>query len=131
MKYLLILLAMVSFGLTAQAQSFESLLCRSWHTYKYVQADGLKIDPLPQYKDDKITFHTDHTIVSLEGTPNGMHTQKGTWSYTPATKKLKMVDAEGKVTIEVKVIKLTAKEFVYEYQPPGRQLTKFYQHPVK
>lgn len=131
MKYFFMLLAIVSLSFSVHAQTFESLLCRSWHTYKYVQADGLKIDPLPQYKDDKITFHTDHTIVSLEGTPNGIHTQKGTWAYTPATKMLKMVDTEGKITIEVKVLKLTGKEFVYEYQPPGRQKTKFYQRPVK
>lgn len=113
------------------AQPFEKMLCRSWHTYKYIQADGQVIDPLPQYAHDKITFNPDHSVISLEGTPTGMHTQKGTWSYAPATRTLSMVDKEGKITIDVKVLKLTDKQFVYEYTPPGRQKTKFYLKPVK
>jgi hypothetical protein len=131
MRYLSILFIAFVYSISSKAQTFESMLCQSWHTYKYIQADGLVIDPLPQYKNDKISFHKDHTVVSLEGTPKGMHTQNGVWSYTKATKMLKMEDKESYTTIEVKVIKLTSKELVYEYQPPGRQKTKFYLRPVK
>ena len=83
-------------------------LCKKWH-YSKCRILGIEYISSKEEQNDMIHFGNDMTYEFIEGGK----TQKGTWSYMPDKKKIRLLDKKNKVVKELKVEKLTSSEFVY------------------
>jgi hypothetical protein len=89
------------------ADSVTNLLCKKWEM-DYVIANGMKIGRMPGAAEMNYEFNKDKTFV-LTGNSSGNSTKtKGTWSYDPSKKLIKLT-LNGRSNISI--ISLTNDQF--------------------
>jgi len=105
--------------------NIDSLICQEWKLVFY-EENGEKFPPAPEQKDSKMIFYLDYKVKSIE--PDNI--QNGVWKYNLTTKLLSIVDNETAEIANMKVLKLTKKEIVLEYNDPDGIPLKMYMESV-
>lgn len=104
----------------------DSLLMGMWKL-SAVEEFAVKAPPAEKQKDDAATFMKDRTaFVTLNG-------QKitGTWELDKSQKWITVTEDGTAAKWKFKLMKVDAKEMIYEYQDADQIRTIFYFEPVK
>jgi len=124
---LFFILVAAVFAVPALAQTLspqEVMLAKKWKL-AYYEAEGERIDPTPDQRNDVMDIRKDRTVVSIES--GG--TQHGTWTYEDGRKELVVVDSASKDRMGLRVAALDSARCTLEFKDPDGVLLRMHMVP--
>lgn len=124
LKYILFAL-LVTFTLSAQTkQQADTWLSKPWQV-QYSFENGKKIIPNQKQKNDGITFYSNAKFSMTQGGEK----LNGIWKYSESKKAIELNITSLGIKTNLKLVKLTANELIYETQYEDGTIFKYHLTP--